>query len=376
LLVKVLSSVEYAQGHLFYQRDGTLMAHPFDAGTGRLSGEEFPVADQVLYNASNGRAAMSVSESGTLAYVGGTGFTAAEGRTLLLLDRNGASLRTLGPARYNLAILSPDGRQAVVSQEDGQSLDRRLYLVDLDRGVSTRFTVGNVDERNPVWAPDSSSIAFYSRRDKASGIYRRGAGGGATTDELLWETNELITPTGFSRDGQRLLFTRGAGPNQRIWMLPTAGDRTPTQVFPGSTVTQLWATFSPDGKWIVYQEGPTPAPANNQIYVQAYPPDGRRVQISMGGGRQPLWSHDGRQIMYRAVDDSIVTVPVSSEGGTIRPSTPRPVFSKPLPGNVFFSYTGDARAERLLMIRPPDKPTDDASTITVILNFAQSVLKK
>jgi hypothetical protein len=96
----------------------------------------------------------------------------------------------------------------------------------------------------------------------------------------------------------------------------------------------------------------------------------------MGGGRQPLWSHDGRQIMYRAVDDSIVTVPVSSEGGTIRPSTPRPVFSKPLPGNVFFSYTGDARAERLLMIRPPDKPTDDASTITVILNFAQSVLKK
>jgi Tol biopolymer transport system component len=274
------------------------------------------------------------------------------------------------------AAISPDGRQAVVAQDAGQPPVRRLHLLDLERGVLTRFTPGDVDERTPVWAPNGSSIAFHSRRDKASGIYRRGAGGGATTDELLWQTDEAVTPSGFSSDGQRLLFTRGTGFNQRLWMLPLSGDRTPAQLFPGSTMPQLWAKFSPDDKWIVYQEGPSPSPADNQIYVQPSPPDGRRVQISTAGGRNPVWSYDGRHIMYRDADDAIVTVALTFDGGTIRPSTPRPVFARALPGNLGLSYTGDTRAERLLLIRPPDKPVEDASSITVIVNFAQSVAKK
>ena len=375
-LMHVLSSVEYAHGHLFYQRDGTLMARPFDAGAGRLTGDEFPVVEQVVFNAGNGRMATAVSGTGAMAYVGGAAVNLAEGRTLLIADRNGTAVRTIGPGKYASAVISPDGRQAVIGQDDGQPPVRRLYLLDLERSVLTRFTIGDGDERNAVWAPNGSSIVFQARRDRASGIYRRGAGGGATTDELLWQTDEIVAPSGFSSDGQRLLFTRGSGASQVIWILPLTGDRTPIQAFPGSTVAQLWAKFSPDDKWIAYQEGPSPSPSDNQIYVQPSPPDGRRVQISTTGGRNPTWSYDGREIMYRAADDSIMTVALTFDGGTIRPSTPRPLFPKPLPGNVGLSYTGDARAERLLLIRPPEKPVDDVATITVIVNFAQSVAKK
>lgn len=67
-LVDVRSSFAYAQGHLFYQRDGTLMAHPFDEQAGRLAGDAAPIVENVLYNPVTGRAAFAVSADGTLAY--------------------------------------------------------------------------------------------------------------------------------------------------------------------------------------------------------------------------------------------------------------------------------------------------------------------
>ncbi len=89
LLVNAQSNVDYAAGHLFYQRDGTLMAHPFDADAGRLTGDAFPVVENIRFNTANGRAAFSVSRSGVLAYVSGTDIADTSGRQIMLFDRSG-----------------------------------------------------------------------------------------------------------------------------------------------------------------------------------------------------------------------------------------------------------------------------------------------
>ena len=49
--------VEYVPGYLVYQVQGTLMALPFDADAGRITGEAIPVTEGLQFNDVNGRTA-------------------------------------------------------------------------------------------------------------------------------------------------------------------------------------------------------------------------------------------------------------------------------------------------------------------------------
>jgi serine/threonine protein kinase/Tol biopolymer transport system component len=376
VLVNALSNVDYAGGYLFYQREGTLMAHPFDAGAGRLTGEAFPVVEDIRYNTGNGRAAFSVSASGTLAYVV-EDRASVDDRRIALFDRTGRRVRQLGAGGpYSQAAFSPNGRQAIVTQEPPAPALRSLHLLDVDRGVFTRFTVGQAEERWPVWSHDGSQVYFYSIRSGKGGIYRRSAGGGATTDELIIESEQSLAPSGISPDGQHLLVTRGLADSQRIMVLSVSGDRKFVEAFPGSTVAQLMAQFSPDGKWIAYTE--STGPAGGDVYLQPFPADGRRVRVSPSdGGRHPYWMPDGKSIVYRTLKDAVVSVDLKLEGGTYVPSAPKALFTQPrtAPFNWFFSI--DPRTSQFLLVESAEKAASlKPSPITVVVNFVQSLSNK
>ena len=375
-LLNAMSNIDYAGGYLFYQRDGTLMAHPFDAAAARLTGNAFPVVENIRYNSANGRAAFSVSESGALAYVSGSSIQDSSGRKIALFDRSGKRIRQIGAiGSYLYADFSPNGREAIVTQEMGNPPVRTLELLDLERGVFTRFTVGSVDERWPVWSTDGSSIIFASTRADKSGIYRRNAGGGATSDELLFATTDTVAPSAISSDGQQLLVTRGLGARQRIWVLQLKGDRTFVEASPGATVAQLSARFSPDGKWIVYVE--STGPSAGEIYIQPYPADGRRVHVSPAGGRYAYWTADGRSIVYRTLDDKMVTVQLTAEAGTYRPSAPVELFTQARVSQLNWAFSMDPQASHFLLVEPPDKPVvEKPAAITVVVNFVQSLANK
>jgi eukaryotic-like serine/threonine-protein kinase len=371
-LANINSSVDYAGGYIFYQRDGTLMAQPFDADAGRPSGEPFPVLEDVRYNATNGRAAFSVSESGALAYVAGTAIADRSRRRVVLVDRSGKALRQIGKeGNYATARLSPDGRHAVV--EEAAPI-RSLRLLELERGIFTRFTVNEVDERNPVWSRDGSSVVFASVRNGGYGLYRRSAGGGATSDEELFRSEHPLVPSGFSSDGQRLLFGQGSFRDARLWMLPLTGTRTPVQVFPGSTSAQNAAVFSPDDKWIAYGEGDSLP--RLEIYVQPYPPDSRRFPVSTAGGRNPHWSADGRHIIYRT-PGAMMSVEYAVTGGSFRASTPVELFPMRSRGPGSLDFSIDGKAEQFLFVVPPEMAVEGSSApITVVLNFVPSLTRK
>ena len=373
-VVSATSNISYAAGYLFYQRDGTLMAHPFDAGAGRLTGDAIPVIDDVRYNVSNGRAAFAVSASGTLAYVPGSAMDFVGRRRLMLFDKKGTALQEVGgPGSYTTAVFSPDNRQAIVAQSLGQPAVQSLWLLDMSRALLSRFTVGTDDERFPVWSPQGDSIVFQSQRAGARGVYRRASGGGATTDELLYPTDDFAAPSGFSSNGERLLMTLGPAPTARVWILPLTGDRKPIEAFPGAVRPRMTARFSPDDKWIVYTE--SPSQGEQEVYIEPFPADGRKIQISTAGGGQGTWSADGRRVIFRTPDGVIMAVTLSDLAGTPRPSTPVELFSKPRPlGVAIFTFSMDKSGERFLMVQPPEKEPDPLSVpITVVLNFAQSL---
>ena len=61
-----------AIGHLLFEREGTLMAQPFDERRLELAGDAVPVAEDV--NATNNPPTFSASSTGVLAYrAGGAG---------------------------------------------------------------------------------------------------------------------------------------------------------------------------------------------------------------------------------------------------------------------------------------------------------------
>jgi Tol biopolymer transport system component/tRNA A-37 threonylcarbamoyl transferase component Bud32 len=377
-LVNVNSSVEYAVGHLFYHRDGILMAHPFNERAGRLAGDAVRVVEGVRVNPGTGRVAMSVSQNGVLIFVEGEPIADSSQRRLVMFDRSGKELRQYGRSGpYERAVMSPDGRQAVIVTQASPTSPRSLSLLDLDRDVSTPFSANADDDRYPMWSPDGTSIVFASTREKVSGLYQRGSSGASTAAELLF-ASDAVSPAGFSSDGKRLLMVLGTAQQQRLWILPVGGpaqDRKPVEAFPGSSAGQWQGKFSPDDKWIAYSEGPNPA--RSQVYVQPYPPTGTRIPISTQFGRYPYWTKDGRHVVYRDSDDAVMSVELTPVGNSFRASAAVKLFDKPEISSTNSYFSMDELGERFLLVQPrqqvagPVKP----SFVTVILNFMATLGK-
>jgi serine/threonine protein kinase/Tol biopolymer transport system component len=376
VLLTAHSSVEYAGGYLFYQNDGTLVARRFDADTGKLIGDTIQIQENIRYNAANGRSAFSVSASGSLAFVTGENTTGTAGRRIMLFDRLGKSGRQIGPrGTYAVATLSPNGRLSVVGEDNPATPNiRSLSLMDMDRGVLTRFTTGSDDERNAVWAPDSQSVVFQSRRGATWGIYRRSAGGGATGAELVFSSPENVSPTGFSKDGTLLLMTKGIAADQRVWVLPLTGDKKAVQAFPGLTIPNLGGVFSPDGKWIAYIQSPGPNTA--EVYIRPYPADDRLIRVSPSTGRSPYWAPDGKSIVYRADDDSLQSVALKPDGRSLAASPPVKLFTQPRISRTSWYFSVDASLEKFLLVLPNEQKAGEAEPtvpITVMLNVVQNI---
>jgi Tol biopolymer transport system component len=61
--------------------------------------------------------------------------------------------------------------------------------------------------------------------------------------------------------------------------------------------------LSPDGHWLAYQSDQT---GQMEVYVRSYPEPGARVPVSLQGGTEPVWAHNGRELFYRSGDSLLV----------------------------------------------------------------------
>ena len=196
------SNALYAQGHVLFLREGTLMAQPFDAERLTTTGEAVPVAEQVQGVLNSGRVgAFSVSETGLLAYREGAG---ASGAFLTWFDRSGKQGTAVGDAaRLNEFRFSPDRQRVAVAVQDRAGFD--VWIYDVSRGLRTRLTFDAASDRNPVWSPDGASIVFASNRKGRFDLYRK-AVDSVSAEELLYANDLDKTPTSWSADGKWLLY--------------------------------------------------------------------------------------------------------------------------------------------------------------------------
>ncbi len=124
----------------------------------------------------------SISSSGVLIYKAGDG----RNQQLTWFDREGNTLGIAEEANlYNSASLSPEGTGVVVSRTNAQEPNSGLWLLDVTRGTSTRFTFDSSISAYAVWSPDRNRIILASNRGGTSNIYLKMASGVKDEDLLL-----------------------------------------------------------------------------------------------------------------------------------------------------------------------------------------------
>jgi Tol biopolymer transport system component/predicted Ser/Thr protein kinase len=373
-LVSSESKAIYADGHLLFIRQGTLLAQPFDATGQKITGDAFPVAESVANNTGNGRAAFGASANGVLAFRTGTAtFVTAQ---LTLFDRGGKPLRDIGPpASYAGLDATPDGAHvAVHNHVDPGGGD--VWVIDAERGTNLRFTFDvNRHFVQPIWSHDGSRIAFGVQNGK-KGLLQK-ASSGAGQDEQLVETTAAgnIYPTDWSRDGRFILYQQlDPATRSDIWAFPLFGDRKPYPVLK-TTFNETLAALSPDGRWIAYQSDES---GRFEIYVQPFPLTGGKWQISAGGGGQVRWRQDGQELFYLGPDRKLMAVGVRADGGNFRPGVPKALFDTRASlsggtGTVWYPYAVLNNGQRFLVSTATKEA--EATPMTVVVNWTAALRK-
>ena len=347
--------VSYAPpGYLLFVRDKTLVAQPFDVKALKTTGEPIPLAEHIGTDAV-GLARFSVSRDGTLAYR-----TGESGDRMVWVDRSGREGEPIGdPGDYHNPALSPGGDRLAFDLADPRSGKRDIWVRDLKRGVSSRFTFGGGDAFCPLWSSDGSRIVFTEGQD----LFEKAADGQGE-EKLVLKSDDLKIACDWSRDGQFIAFaSRAKETGFDIWTLPTSGERKPIP-FLKTRFVELWPVFSPDGRFLAYQSNES---GRFEVYVQSFPGPGGKWQISTSGGAEARWRADGKELYYRAPDQKLMAVEIQAGSG----------FTAGVPQALFAGRfdTGIARARylptldgrRFLTVAPLGR--EAMTPTTVVLNW-------
>ena len=325
-VTKVVSSegpAVYTAGILYWVRGDTiLVAQRFDVEQRRLVGEVVTVADQVATDIVSGGVAVSVSQSGLIAYRTG----GSNRRQITWYDRAGRMLGGIGAPDDTLLAprLSPDGRRVVANRSAQGNQD--IWLWDGTR--VSRFTFDSSVDRFPLWSPDGSKILFDSTRKGTRDFYVKSATG-ANDEELLLTSTDDKSASDWSRDGRFVLYRSVGGRTGRdLMVLPLATLKPWT--FLSTPFEENLGSFSPDQRWIAYQSNES---GRFEVYIRPFiEPGGSSTraggqwQVSTEGGIQPHWRYDGAELYYINPEGQMMAVQTRVQGTVLELGAPVKLF--------------------------------------------------
>jgi eukaryotic-like serine/threonine-protein kinase len=307
VLVKGGADARYVDsGHIVYVRGGTLMSVPFDVRSQQVAGSPVAVLEDVMQSMNNpnssdetGAGQFAVSRSGALLYLTG-GVTPNLESSWEWIEKTGARKKVDGvPAgSFLFPRLSPDGQRVAVNVRRPASRVADIWIYDVLRAAPTRLTFeGN--NSSPVWSPDGRRVVFSADAQGSSNLFVTSADGSGKPERLTKSDYSQIPSSWDRTTGMLAFLQRPTLETTGIWVLPVDGRPATPKLFLESRFFLSHAEFSPDGRWIAYTSNES---GGREVYVQTYPGPGEKVRVSTdstGGGTEPVWAPDGRELLYR-----------------------------------------------------------------------------
>jgi serine/threonine protein kinase len=347
-----------APGYLLFYRDKTLLAQPFDLKHFALTGEPTTILPEIQFLPQVKRAVFAVSDQGLLVAQSGTEAALSQ---LTWFDRKGNAVGTVGkPDVYGNVFLAPNGKSVAVDKTDMGSLNTDIWTYELQHDSGKRLTFDPAIDAAPIWNPDATQFVFASNRQTLFGLYVKDSDG-AHDEKHIVQDDVPDFPSDWSRDGKYILYYRLTD----LWFATFPAFKSSLLLKAPSVLRN--AQFSPDGKWVAYASNES---GKWEIYVTSFPDAHGRWQISSGGGEQPRWRGDGKELFFLSLDGKMMAATVTTgahfDAGTpvvLFQSTPR----QPILVYDLFVYDVSRDGQRFL-INTQVKQAESAP-MSVILNW-------
>jgi eukaryotic-like serine/threonine-protein kinase len=234
-----------------------------------------------------------------------------------------------------------------------------VWTYDLQHGSTKRLTFDPTQDSTPIWSPDSEELAFSSNRQSPSNpqannvVYTKNSdgkqegklivyGGGRNNYANDWSGDGKIHPV-CARRG--LVVPDDSGSKEHFFLKAISVLRN--------------GQFSPDGRWVAYASNET---GKWQIYVTSFPDAHGKWQVSIGGGEQPRWRGDGKELFTGAKFDAGAPVALFQ-------AAPR----QPVPLYDLFVYDVSKDGQRFLIITPLKQA--ETQPMSVVLNWPAELNK-
>jgi Tol biopolymer transport system component len=255
-----------------------------------------------------------------------------------------------------------------------------VWVKDLDRDTLSRLSFLAGVNRLPVWTPDGKNIVFQSTNSAAPGLYWVRSDGSGEAQRL--SDGKLLNefPTSFSPDGKRLAFCGTRSGSTDIFTAPFEGDPGHVhlgnpELFLGTPFLDCYPAFSPDGRWMAYNSDES---GIQEVYVRPFPGPGGRWQISKGGGFNPRWSRDGRELLFEGPGQRVMAVGYNAKGDSFAAGKPR-VWSETrlmLNSGGISVYDLAPDGKRLAAILASDQTGGEPTHLTFLLNFFDELRRR
>ena len=364
-VVEATANAAYAApGYLLFYRDKTLLAQRFDLKRFAITGEARVVLTDLQYQPQIKRAVFGVSDTGLLVAQTGGGVALSQ---LVWFDRKGTQVSAVGkPDVYGNVALAPDGKSVAVSMTDIASQNTDIWTYELQRGSAKRLTFDPAADQVPIWSPDAARLVFSSNRQSINDLYMKSSDG-KHEEKLIVHGGINNFANDWSRDGKYILYTKDTD----LWLLTLPELK--SSLFLKAPSVLRNGQFSPDGKWVAYASNET---GKWEIYVTSFPEARGKWQVSAGGGEQPRWREDGKELFYLSSDGKLMAAPVTT-GANFDASTPVALFQatprQPVPIYDLFVYDVSRDGQRFLI--NTEVKQAETTPMSIVLNWAGKMNK-
>jgi eukaryotic-like serine/threonine-protein kinase len=307
VLVRNGSYPKYVSGgYILFSRDGYLMAQRFDAKSKTTSGEPFlAYPNQLNFYAAFGWAAFDASRNGSIS----AQEQSVSPMLLRWYDRSGQVLKTLGEPEYKVAPrLDVQGTHVLVRLFSPRTHAGDIWSLDLEHGTRRRESFQDrPGEGWTAWTPRGDRIVYSVLLGTHVEMFVKNAGTSDNGQMIQAGLDGSKYISDVSLDGNSILYqystdagTEIANYGQRL----TGGKPFLISIAAEDELPRL----SPDGGWVAI---PSKESGSVELVVRPFAPNGAAgTQVSFGGGHDPRWRRDGKELFYRTNDWHLVAVPV------------------------------------------------------------------